>query len=325
MTAAITADDLQPASIDDRTVLRTPDARFEGLTEYSFAPHYVDIGTDIHLRVHYLDERPTDPANATGETVLLLHGNPTWSYLYRHVIPPLVAAGHRCIAPDLIGFGRSDKPVSPFAYTHQAHIDWLSETMFDRLDLQDLTMVGHDWGGMLGLRLLAEHPERFRRMVATNTGLDIGDTGAERAWHGLAIWLQTSQRAHPFVPGQLVDSMMMRSLDPAIQAGYNAPFPDETYLQGVRQFPLLIPISPHDEAIPALRRTWTTLETLHVPFLCAFSADDPIFHGDHSALSTRIPGATAQHHTTIPAAGHFVQEDQAPLLADIINEFIRST
>lgn len=327
MINSLATNDLRPARIDEPTMLRTPDARFEGLPDYPFAPHYVEIGAENGLRVHYLDEHPARPGDGSGETVLLLHGNPAWSYLYRHVIPPLVAAGHRCVAPDLVGFGRSDKPASRFAHTSQAHVDWLAETVFERLDLRDVTLVCHDWGGMLGLRLLAEHPDRFRRVVAINTGLDAGDSGGEdRAWQGLAAWLQASQRAHPFVPGQLVDSMASGSLDPATQAGYNAPYPDESYLEAVRQFPLLIPTSPQDEASPAIRRAWTVLERLRVPFLCAFSANDPIFQGgDHSALSARIPGANGQPHATIPDAGHFVQEDQPTLLAEIVNQFIHST
>jgi haloalkane dehalogenase len=232
-------------------VLRTPEARFEDLPDYPFTPHYVEIdardGAGTRLRVHYVDERPSDPAKASGETVLLLHGEPSWSYLYRHVIPPLVAEGHRCVAPDLVGFGKSDKPADRFAYTYQSHVDWLEETVFDRLDLHVVTMVCQDWGGLLGLRLLAEHPDRFRRVVATNTSFPTGDEDLGGAY---STWLQISQRANPFDIGQVVERGTVTDLDPAVRAAYNAPFPDESYLQGARQFPLLVPIVPFDEAAP---------------------------------------------------------------------------
>jgi len=308
-------------------VLRTPDARFEGLPGYPFEPHYVEIdagdAAGTRLRVHYLDERPGDPAEDSGETILLLHGEPTWSYLYRNVIPPLVAAGHRCVAPDLIGFGRSDKPASPFAYTYQSHVDWLRETLFDRLDLRDITMVCHDWGGLLGLRLLAEHPDRFRRVVATNTVLHTGDQGDMGPFY--VQWLQFSQRAHPFEPGAVVERGTVTDLAPAVRAAYDAPFPSEDHLQGVRRFPLLIPISPDDEAAPANRKAWEVLETLRTPFLCAFSDRDHVLGQAHKPMRERIPGAQGRPHTTITNAGHFVQEDQGPQLAAVIDDFIRTT
>jgi haloalkane dehalogenase len=308
------------------TVLRTPETRFDGLPDYPFAPHYVEIGSGdgsgIPLRVHYVDERPSDPAQASGETILLLHGEPSWSFLYRHVIPPLVAAGHRCVAPDLVGFGKSDKPTDRFAYTYQGHVDWLRETVFDRLDLRDVTMVCQDWGGLLGLRLLAEHPDRFRRVVATNTSFPTGDEDLGGAF---SLWLQLSQRANPFDIGQVVERGTVTTLDPAVRAAYNAPYPDESYLQGARQFPLLVPIMPHDEAAPANRRAWAVLETLQTPFLCAFSDKDYGVGDGARVLRERIAGAHGQSHTTITGAGHFVQEDKGPELAAIVNNFIQAT
>lgn len=301
--------------------LRSPEERFHALPDYPFEPHYVEVG-DARLRMHHIDE---SSAESSGETVLLLHGNPSWSYLYRHVVPTLVAAGHRCVAPDLIGFGKSDKPVSRFAYTYQNHLEWLREAVFDRLDLHDVTLVCHDWGGALGLPLLAAHPDRFRRVVASNTGLSTGDEDLGPGWPLMAAWLQSSQRDYPFEPGQVVDSFTVAELDDTVRAAYNAPYPDESYLSGVRQFPLLIPISPQDENTPALRAAWAELETLDIPFLCAFSDQDHITHGDHSALSRRIPGAKGQPHTTIKDAGHFLQEEQGPALAAVIDDFIRST
>ncbi len=302
--------------------LRTPDARFDGLPDYPFEPRYVaiDAGDDAgtQLRVHYIDERP-GPADASGETVLLLHGEPTWSYLYRHIIPPLVAAGHRCVAPDLVGFGKSDKPTDRFAYTYQAHVDWLRETVFDRLDLRDVTMVGHDWGGLLGLRLLAEHPDRFRRVVATSTSLPTGDREPSGP---LSIWLQLSQRANPFEAGAVVDRGTVTQLDPAVRAAYNAPFPDERYLQGARQFPLLIPLTPYDDATVPNREAWSVLRTLSIPFLYAHADSDWGVGEGRTTLRDGVPGA---QEIVIDDAGHYLQEDRGPWLATVIGDFIRST
>ncbi|MFI5897024.1 haloalkane dehalogenase [Actinoplanes sp. NPDC051513] len=297
---------------------RTPDARFDGLPDYPFEPHYVAIDAEAQLRVHYIDERP-DPAEASGETVLLLHGEPTWSYLYRHIIPPLVAAGHRCVAPDLVGFGKSDKPADRFAYTYQAHVDWLRETVFDRLDLRDVTMVCHDWGGLLGLRLLAEHPDRFRRVVAMSTSLPTGDREPSGP---LSIWLQLSQRANPFEAGAVVDRGTVTQLDPAVREAYNAPFPDERYLQGARQFPLLIPLTPYDDATVPNREAWSVLQALPLPFLYAHAESDWGVGEGRTTLRDGIPGA---QEVVLENAGHFLQEDRGPALASVIADFIRST
>ncbi|MFC4586770.1 haloalkane dehalogenase [Sphaerisporangium corydalis] len=307
----------------DFRVLRTPEDRFENLPDYPFEPHYVEVD-EGRLRVHYLDERPKDPA-ASGETVLLLHGNPSWSYLYRHIIPPLVAAGHRCVAVDLVGFGKSDKLADRFAYTYEHHLGWLREAVFDQLDLREVTMVCHDWGGSLGLALLAAHPDRFSRVVASNTRLSTGDDDLGPGWRIMAAWLQASQRTYPYKPSSVVDAFTVTDLDQAVLDAYDAPYPDEPFLGGVRQFPLIIPITPQDEYSPALRAAWEVLEKLELPFLCAFSDQDHITHGDHSALSGRIPGTRGRTHPTITGAGHFLQEDAGAALAITVNEFIRST
>ncbi|MCM0673349.1 haloalkane dehalogenase [Micromonospora phytophila] len=317
------------ALADDPKALRTPDERFAHLPDYPFKPNYARIklgdGSGAELRMHYLDERPRDPAKASGETVLLLHGNPSWSYLYRHVIPPLVAAGHRCVAPDLVGFGKSDKVVDRFAYTWQSHVEWLREAVFDRLDLRDVTMVCHDWGGMVGLLLLAQHPDRFRRVVASNTGLREGGGDLGPGWEHLAKWVQFTQRTKQLEPGQIVDGFSLTHLDPAVQAAYNAPYPDDRYLHGVRRFAAIIPITENDEANPAIRAAWKVLESLQTPFLCAFSAEDHVTRGDHTSLSGRIPGAQGQPHTAIADAAHFVQEDQAAEFAQVVADFISLT
>lgn len=299
---------------------RTPDARFEALLDYPFEPHYLDIdaGDGSPLRMHYLDERP-DPATASGETVLLLHGEPTWSYLYRHVIPPLVAAGHRCIAPDLVGFGKSDKPTDRFDYTYRSHLDWLHQIVFDRLELSGVTMVCHDWGGLLGLRLLGEHPGKFRRVVATSTSLPTGDRDPSGL---LSIWLQLSQRSNPFLAGDVVDRGTVTELDPAVRAAYDAPFPDERYLQGARQFPLLIPLTPYDEATEPNRRAWSVLRTLSIPFLYVHADHDYGVGEGRTTLHEAIPGA---QEVILSGAGHFGLEDRAPEFVAAVAGFIGST
>jgi haloalkane dehalogenase len=308
------------------TVLRTPAHRFAGLEDYPFRPRHVSVRAGdragTRLRLHYLDARPAAPARASGQTVLLLHGEPSWSYLYRHVIPPLVAAGHRCVVPDLVGFGRSDKPAQRADYTYQRHVDWLREAIFNRLHLRRVTMVCHDWGGLLGLRLLAEHPRRFRRVVASNTYLPTGDEDLGEAFHQ---WRDFSQRLDPFDVGFIVDLGTVATLSPQVKAAYDAPFPDESYKAGARQFPLLVPITPDDPAAEPNRRAWRVLETLHTPFLCAFSDQDWGIGGGPAPLRERIPGAQGQPHVTIQNAGHFLQEDQAAQFADVINTFIHST
>ncbi|PZF82330.1 haloalkane dehalogenase [Jiangella anatolica] len=316
-----------PAGAPGPTVLRTPDHRFAGLPDYSFEPHYLRVplgdGSRTTVRMHYIDERP---ARASGETILLLHGNPSWSYLYRHVIPALVAAGHRCVALDLVGMGRSDKPTDRFLYTYQQHMDWLTEAVFERLGLRDVTMVCHDWGGTLGLRLLAEHPDRFRRVVAMNTGLKTGREDIDGdGWMHLATWLQFTQRANPLTVSDVVAGFTTSTLDPDVLAAYDAPFPDDRYQHGVRRFAVLIPLSEHDEATPAFEAAWEVLETLDLPFLCVFGADDHVTGGRHEALSGRIPGAAGQPHTVLDGAHHFLQEDKAHEVAAAIDDFIRRT
>jgi haloalkane dehalogenase len=310
-------------------VLRTPQQRFAGLPDYPFQPRHVRVnlgdGTDTTVRVHYIDERPRNAA-ASGETILLLHGNPSWSYLYRHVIPSLVAAGHRCVAVDLVGMGKSDKPTDRFLYTYQQHLDWLTEAVFDRLNLRDLTLVCHDWGGLLGLRLLAEHPDRFRRAVASNTSFKTGEEPiSSESWMYLAHWLQFTQRTNPLHVSQVVKNYTNTTLDLAELAAYDSPYPDDPYLHAVRRFALLIPLSPADEATPAFKAAWDVLTTLKTPLLCVFGADDHVTGGDHRALSEHIPGAADQPHIAIPGAAHFIQEDKPAEFAAAVNSFIDRT
>lgn len=301
--------------------LRTPDDRFENLPGYPFEPHYVEIddGEGGRLRAHYVDESP--PGGGSGETVLMLHGEPSWSYLYRKMIPVFVAAGHRAVAPDLPGFGRSDKPSKRTDYTYQRHVDWLRAALFGPggLDLNNITLVCQDWGGLLGLRLVGEHPDRFARVVAANTFLPTGDRPAGDAF---MAWQKYSQEVPDFHVGGIVKGGCFTDVPAEVVAAYNAPFPDDSFKEGARQFPLLVPTSTDDPAVGPNRAAWEVLERFERPFLCAFADNDPITRGADRHLRERIPGAAGQPHTTIEGAGHFLQEDKGEELAQVVVDFM---
>jgi haloalkane dehalogenase len=299
-------------------VYRTPDDRFEGLPGYSFQPHYVDVpsGDGPTLRVHYLDEGPRN-----GLPVLLMHGEPSWSYLYRKMIPVLVDAGLRCIAPDLVGFGRSDKPTERIAYTYQRHIDWMTSVV-EQIDLQGATFVGQDWGGLIGLRLVTAMPDRFSRVVAANTFLPTGDAGASEAFLN---WQRFSQDVEDFAVGFIVSTGCTNKLAPEIIAAYDAPFPDDRAKAGARQFPTLVPTSPDDPASEPNRRAWDVLRHWKKPFLTAFSDNDPITRGGDGAFQREVPGCAGQPHTTIEGGGHFLQEDCGEELANAVARFVQAT
>lgn len=294
-------------------ILRTPDERFEGLPGFGFTPHYLE---HAGLRMHYVDEGPRDAA-----VVLLLHGEPSWSYLYRKMIPILAAAGLRAVAPDLIGFGRSDKPAQREAYSYQTHMNWLKGFVAGAA-LRDITLVCQDWGGLLGLRMLAEDPKNFACAVAANTFLPTGDTPPGPAF---LAWRKFSQETPRFHVGGIVKGGCTTPLAPEIIAAYDAPFPDDRYTAGARQFPLLVPISPDDPAAAANRAAWLELERFEKPFLTAFSDLDPITRGGEAALQARIPGARGQPHTTIRGGGHFLQEDCGEDLARVVVDFAQRT
>jgi haloalkane dehalogenase len=303
-------------------IVRTPEERFVDLPGYPFEPRYTEVargdGSGATMRMHHLDEGPADAT----ETILLLHGEPSWSFLYRTMIPVLVDAGHRCIAPDLVGFGRSDKPAARTDYTYARHVEWLRELLFDHLDLRDITLVCQDWGGLLGLRLVGEHEDRFARVVAANTFLPTGDSHPGDAF---LSWQRFSQEVPEFPTGMIVNGGCTTDLAPDVIAAYDAPFPDESFKEGARQFPLLVPTSPDDPASEANRAAWQTLGAFTKPFLCAFSDGDPITKGADRALLERVPGTAGQPHTTIVGGGHFLQEDQGPALAEVVASFVAAT
>jgi len=294
-------------------LLRTPDDRFHDLPGWTYAPHYVDLEG---VRVHYVDEGPR-----AGAPVLLMHGEPSWSFLYRKMIPGLVAAGHRVVAPDLVGFGRSDKPARREDYTYARHVAWMAGVL-GALDLRDVTLFCQDWGGLVGLRLVAEHPERFARVVAANTGLPTGD---EKVSEAFLAWQAFSQKTEVLPVGRIIQTGCARSVAPEVVAAYEAPFPDETYKAGARQFPLLVPTRPDDPASEANRAAWRALEQFEKPFLTAFSDSDPVTKGAERPMHKRIPGAAGQPHVTIERAGHFLQEDTGEELGRLVVQFISRT
>jgi len=278
-------------------ILRTPDERFQNLPDYPFAPNYLNVpdGDGGALRVHYLDEGPSD-----GSTILLLHGEPSWSFLYRKMIPPLTGAGFRVIAPDLIGFGRSDKPTERSDYSYKRLIDWTTSVVVS-LDLQGVTLFGQDWGGLIGLRVAIENEDRFARLVVANTGLPVGGEMPEAFFK----WQEASQRFSKLLVGRIVNGGTNTPLSQEIKAGYDAPFPDETYKAGARVLPLLVPVDPDDPEAAANRMAWRKLMRWKKPLLTAFSDSDPITRGGEAPFQRLVPGA----------------KDQSELAA-IINQFI---
>lgn len=329
-------------------IVRTPDARFSGLDGYDFQPHYADVtaADGTPLRVHFLDEGPR-----SGHPILCLHGQPSWSYLYRKMIPILTAAGHRVLAPDLVGFGRSDKPAHPDDYSYAAHVDWVNQWL-NGLDAAEVTLVCQDWGGLIGLRIVALQPERFARLVVSNTGLP--DSGAvseqtatvlgqryaklpipdvqmvvEQFRNGTAdaflYWIKYASESPSFSVRD-VFGILSRIDDSAALAGYDAPFPDDRFLAGARKFPSLVPLLPQHRADrEANDRAWAVLEAFDRPVLTAFSDDDPVTRGGERPFQIRIPGARNRQHATIEGGGHFLQELQPRAFSESILQFIRET
>lgn len=295
-------------------VARTPDERFENLEDYPFSPHYMPI-TD-QLRMHYLDE-----GNPEGQLVLLLHGEPSWSYLYRKMIPVFVASGYRVIAPDLIGFGRSDKPTEQSDYTYARHLKWLT-TFIEKLDLQHINLFCQDWGGLLGLRIAADNEHLFDRMVAANTFLPTGDAKPNEAFLN---WQEFARTVPQLDIGKIIQKATATELNPAVIAGYDAPFPSAEYMAGAKIFPSLVPTNPDHPETEANRAAWVKLGQWEKPFLTLFSDKDPIMNGLEKIFQQIVPGAKGQSHTIIQNGGHFLQEDQGKEIAERMVLFIKQT
>ncbi len=295
-------------------VLRTPDDRFEALADWPFAPHYATI-TDADgtsLRLHYVDEGPRD-----APVVLLMHGEPSWAYLYRKMIAGLTARGYRVVAPDLIGFGRSDKPAARTDYTFERHVAWMSAWL-TQIDLKGTTLFCQDWGGLIGLRLVAAFPERFAAVCAGNTGLPVG-TGMT---DGFKAWLEFSQNTPVMPIGLIVNMGTGRDLSEAEIAAYDAPFPDETFKEGARQFPVLVPVTPEHGSVAENKAAWTVLEAFDKPFLTTFSDGDAVTKGGEAIFQARVPGAAGQPHVIV-SGGHFLQEDCPDALIDLVDGLVR--
>ena len=295
-------------------VLRTPEGRFSGLPGFGYEPRYADVGG---LRLAYVEAGPRD-----GEPVLLLHGEPSWSFLYRKVIPVLAGAGLRAIAPDLIGFGRSDKPAEIADHSYARHVEWIRALAFDALGLDGVTLVGQDWGGLIGLRLVAEHPGRFARVVAANTGLPTGDQPMPDVWLRFREVVRT---APALSVSRLVQSGCQTALPPGVLAAYDAPFPDPAHAAAVRAMPELVPATPDNPASAANRAAWRQLAVWDKPFLVAFSDRDPITGAMAPVLKRGVPGAAGRQHPVLEGAGHFLQEDAGEELGAIVAAFVRET
>ncbi len=299
--------------------LRTPDDRFVALTDFGYQPQNCDLddGEGGRLRVSWVSDGPPD-----ADPVLMLHGEPSWSYLYRKMIPVLTAAGHRVICPDLVGFGRSDKPTRTEDHSYARHVEWMRALAFDVLDLRRVTLVGQDWGGLIGLRLAAEHPDRFARVVVANTGLPTGDLPMPDIW-----WqFRNAIASAPTVEvGRFVQSGCRRPMSDEVRAAYDAPFPDDSYCAGPRAMPTLVPTTPDDPASDANRAAWKTLAASRTPMLVAFSDSDPITGAMAPIFRREMRGAQGIEHPVIADAGHFLQEDAGEELAAAIVEFLRTT
>ena len=293
-------------------VLRTPEACFAGLTDFPYSPHYAEIG---EMRIAYIDEGPRD-----GPAVLLLHGEPAWSYLYRKMIPVLVQAGCRVIAPDLVGFGRSDKPTRRQDYTYANHVAWIS-ALIEQQGWQGMTFFGQDWGSLIGLRVVASMPERFQRIALGNAGLPTGQEPLPQAFY---IWRAFARYSPWFPIGRIVKAGCQKGLTDHEVAAYNAPFPGRAYRIGARVFPTLVPDGPNDPEGQVNARAWDVFQQWHKPLLTLFSNRDPITKGGYKVWQERVPGAQGQPHANIRGAGHFLQEDSGVEVAQALVQFIHN-
>ncbi|MCH2185302.1 haloalkane dehalogenase [Myxococcota bacterium] len=333
-------------------VLRTPDQCFENLPDYPFQPHYteVDDGDGGTLRIHHLDEGPSD-----GPTVLCMHGQPSWSYLYRHMVPVLVGAGLRVLAPDLVGYGRSDKPAALEDYSYQRQVDWMTAWLLAN-DVRGATFFGQDWGGLIGLRMVAENPDRFERVVVGNSGLPapqntpaelieevrrfraeaptpsleevmtaLGEGNPSRGPANFAYWQKWCWDNEDLpVSLAILGGTGGKVLSPEEMAAYDAPFPDPSFKMGPRAMPSQVPSLSDDPSVAANLRAWEVFDRWEKPLLCTFSDNDPVSRGGDLILQARVPGTKNQPHKTIKGAGHFLQESKGQELASIMIDFIRA-
>ena len=299
--------------------LRTPDECFADLPDFDYEPHYADVpdGEGGLLRMAWVEAGPP-----SGQVVLLLHGEPSWSFLYRKMLPVLAEAGFHALAPDLVGFGRSDKPTQISDYTYARQVEWTRALVFDVLNLHDVTLVCQDWGGLVGLRLAAENPDRFARIVAANTGLPTGDVDMPEIWH---LFREAVMTAPVMDIGRFVQSGCLHPMSDEVRAAYDAPFPAEEYKAAARAMPGLVPIRPDDPASDANRTAWDFLTKSESPMLVAFSDGDPITGAMAPILQAVMPGAAGRTHPTVAGAGHFLQEDAGEELAGYVVDFINST
>lgn len=302
-------------SINMTKVLRTPDACFSDLEDYSFAPHYMQVADDQlgTLRLHYVDEGPRD-----GRVVIMMHGEPSWSYLYRHMIKAVTAAGFRVLAPDLIGFGRSDKPANMGDYSYSAHVNWMLQWL-ETMNVEDAVLFCQDWGGLIGLRLVADTPDTFAGVITANTSLPTGQGGLPESFKK---WRAYSQTVPEFPVGNILQGASVSTLSDTVVAAYDAPYPDETYKAGARIFPSLVPAEKGQEGAEDNRAAWKVLEQFEKPFLTCFSDQDPITNGVDKVFQAKIPGCAHQPHQLLKGGGHFLQEDLSQELSDIIVNFM---
>ena len=292
-------------------ILRTPDDRFIDLIDFPFKPNYLEID---NLRIHYVDE-----GSNNSEVILLMHGEPSWSFLYRYMIPPLVERGFRVIAPDLVGFGRSDKPTKQSDHTYHKHVEWITKWLL-ALNLRNLTLFCQDWGSLIGLRVAVENQDRFKRIVLANGGLPTGEQEMSDAFKN---WREFSRTAKEFNVSSIVQSATIKKLTKKVMEGYDAPFPDDTYKAGARILPSLVPISVDDPEHEANKKAIEAFKQWDKPFLTAFSDGDPITKGGERFWQKYVPGAKNQAHITIKDAGHFLQEDKGEEIAHVMIEFIK--
>ncbi|WP_394220593.1 haloalkane dehalogenase [Alteromonas gracilis] len=299
-------------------VLKTPESAFDKITDFSYTPHYIQVTDTIssEITMAYYQCGPKD-----GHTVLLMHGEPTWAYLYRKMMPILADAGFNVVVPDLIGFGRSDKPVRKEDYSYARHFIWLKD-WFTQVVKGPTTLFCQDWGGLLGLRLVADMPDQFASVMVSNTGLPTGDHTPSEAF---TKWRRFSQDVPVFPTSSIIQNATVTPLDDVTLAAYDAPFPDENYKAGARMFPLLVPTTPDSAEAQANRDAWGKLKQFDKPFMTAFGDSDPVTKGGDKIFQKLVPGCEGMPHTVIENGGHFIQEDQGELLAKLLINFIQQT